>query len=155
MSGLERVVRPVVFPDIRPQVARQLPPEEDPTKGICEIKGQGSFVTQWSINTSWSITYGKQKEIKRQVDTARVYQKTDDGKVKKENFVDIQVANKIWMRGPKAPTSMMKPGSERENLPGKTAYETWPEYFKRVKAKDNIEIKKQDEILRNEETSSE
>ena len=39
-------------------------------------------------------------ETERRVDEVRVYQKDDDGTVNKDNFVDIEVANKIKMRAP-------------------------------------------------------
>ena len=39
MAGLEVVVRPIVFPDIRPRFRPALPAEDDPTKGFAVISG--------------------------------------------------------------------------------------------------------------------
>ena len=54
MAGFEVVVRPVVFPDIRPAPARSLPPADDPTKGFCEITGAGNFPVQLSFSSQVS-----------------------------------------------------------------------------------------------------
>jgi hypothetical protein len=43
MAGFETVVRPAVFPDIRPAPARSLPPADDPEKGMCVITGRWQF----------------------------------------------------------------------------------------------------------------
>jgi hypothetical protein len=96
--GFETVVRPVVFPDIRPAPAQPQPPATtDPKSGIATIHGaNGKFLDlaySWSINSSQS----NPSETRRRVDVARVYQKGDDGNVNKDNFVDIEVANRVWM----------------------------------------------------------
>jgi hypothetical protein len=151
MAGMEIVVRPVVFPDIRPQPPRRLPPEEDPTKGICTIRGQGSFLVTFSIASNWSVTYGKTKEIKRRVDTTRIYQKDKDGTINKDNFVDVDVANKVWMKGGTAPKTATTE-TAGEPIPGtSTSYgtEKWTEYYKPVKEEDNIEIIERNKIKEN------
>jgi hypothetical protein len=111
--GFETVVRPVVFPDIRPPPAQPQPPATtDPKSGIATIHGSnGKFLDlaySWSINSSQS----NPNETQRRVDVARVYQQEDDsgassvargvaapraGNINRDNFVDIEVANKIWM----------------------------------------------------------
>jgi hypothetical protein len=149
MAGFEIVVRPVVFPDIRPQSPRTLPPEDDPEKGFCEIKGAGSFIISMTRTDSYSISYGKQKEIKRRADTARVYQQDPSGKVNKKNYVDIQVANKIWQQGATWPEEMNSP--ERTGRKGGRGSEKWVEYYKKVPEKENVEIKKKNEIIQNNE----
>jgi len=154
MAGMEVVVRPVVFPDIRPTPARLLPPQDDPKQGICEIKGTGSFVVSFSTNSSWSASYGTQKETKRRVDTARVYQQEDSGAVNKDNFVDIQVPNKIWKQGGQAPTSSVPVKSDAEKAQRERdarMYESWVEYYKKIEEKKNIEIKKRNEIITNKD----
>jgi hypothetical protein len=154
MAGMEVVVRPVVFPDIRPTPARLLPPQDDPKQGICEIKGTGSFVVSFSTSSSYSASYGTQKETKRRVDTARVYQEQDDGTINKENFVDIQVPNKIWKQGGRAPTSNVPVMSDAEKAQRERdarMYESWVEYYKKVEEKKNIEIKKRNEIIANKD----
>lgn len=95
--GFEIVVRPVVFPNIRPAPAQSVAPASDPTKGICTIHGSsGKHIDlpfSWSISTSTS----RPRETKRRVDTARIYQMDDQGNVNKDNFIDVDVANRIWM----------------------------------------------------------
>jgi hypothetical protein len=95
--GFEVVVRPVVFPNIRPAPAQPQAPASDPTQGLATINGSsGQFLDlqySWSFNTSQS----NPNESKRRVDTARVYQMDDNGEVNQDNFVDIDVANRIWM----------------------------------------------------------
>src|SRR4051794_2922653 len=100
MAGFEVIVRPVVFPDIRPAPAQSLPPADDPDKGFATIRGNGAKEISLSNSYSASTSTSQRKEIKRQVDEARIYQKNDDGTVNKANFVDIEVANKLWMAGP-------------------------------------------------------
>jgi hypothetical protein len=100
MAGLEVVVRPVVFTNIRPQAPRVLAPEDDPTQGFCEISGGGGqsidLPYSWSFNMSRSM---QQVEQARASDKARVYQEEDDGKggkrINKENFVDLNVMKAV------------------------------------------------------------
>lgn len=97
MAGLEVVVRPVVFPNIRPSPAQSQAPANDPEKDIAVIKGSNGrhidLPFSWTISTSSS----RPKEVKRRYDVARVYQKDDDGAVNQANFVDIEVANRMWL----------------------------------------------------------
>jgi hypothetical protein len=154
MAGLEVVVRPVVFPDIRPAPPRSLPAADDPTKGFAVIRGNGARAISLSNSWSSSVTSGQAKEIKRRVDVARVYQKTDDGKVNKDNFVDIEVANRIWMEGPsgqspdtsKADDKFADVSTRITNRP-----ERLIENYQRVKEQDNIEVKKRDVIKQSDD----
>ena len=95
--GFENIVRPVVFPDIRPAPAQPQPPADTPDKGVFTIQGgPGKFLDlgySWSANVSES----NPSETRRRVDVARVYKKDDDGNVDQDTFVDIEVANKVWM----------------------------------------------------------
>src|SRR5262245_10652771 len=149
--GFEVVVRPVVFPNIRPTQARALPPADDPSKGICEIKGTGSFVVNSSHSASFSGSFGRTREIKRQVDVARVYQERDDGSINKENFVDIEVANKIWQRGARAPAQGMSQAERDQRARDAQMYEQWVQYFKRLEEKKNIEIRERNKMIKNED----
>lgn len=96
MAGFEVIVRPVVFPNIRPAPAQSRAPADDPQKDIAVIKGSNGrhidLPFSWTISTSSS----RPKEVKRRYDVARVYQKDDDGNVNQDNFVDIEVANRMW-----------------------------------------------------------
>lgn len=153
MAGFEIVVRPVVFPDIRPAPAQPVPPADDPNKGFATINGNGgkSFTLQWSYSSSASTS--QHTEIKRREDEGRVYQKDDKGKINKKNFVDIRSPNKIWSKGP--------PGLPTDNRPsfgfgqGPMAGEAPPRPFgpetdvynyMRMQEKDNVEIRRRNII---------
>ena len=149
--GLEVVVRPVVFPNIRPTSARSLPPVDDPTQGFAEIRGNGAKHIDLSNSYSGSTSTGKQKETKRQVDVARVYQQKDDGTINRENFVDIQVANKIWKKGGYGPAvQQMSAEEKQQRARDARAYDAWVEYYKRVEERKNIEIRERNKIIEND-----
>ena len=97
MGNFETIVRPVIFPNIRPAQARSVAPESDPEKGLAHINGQGGQIVSLPYNFTQNISRQKQKERKRRVDVVRVYQKEADGTVNKENFIDVEVTNKLWM----------------------------------------------------------
>jgi hypothetical protein len=107
MAGFEVVVRPVVFPNIRPAPSRSLPPEDDPTKGFCTIKGSSGKVID--LPFSWNVSTSKTRpvETERRVDEVIVYQQEDDGTVNKKNFVKLRAANKITMKEPGDPIPNM------------------------------------------------
>jgi hypothetical protein len=115
MAGFEVVVRPVVFPNIRPAPSRSLPPEDDPTKGFCVIKGSSGKVID--LPMSWSVSTSKTRpqEVERTVDEVRVYQKRDDGTVNKKNFVDVNIIKKIKIADPIG--VKYKPATAEELLP--------------------------------------
>jgi hypothetical protein len=152
MAGLEVVVRPVVFPDIRPRAKQSLPPQDDPEKGMAVIKGNPGKVValpeSWSINSSFS----KPTEKERRVDEARTYQQNEDGTVNKENFVDIDVANRITMEegrgggqaGPGESGGSGGPGEQGGG--GDTVDKTY--FYQRVKEGDNIKIIRRNIIQR-------
>jgi hypothetical protein len=106
MAGFEVIVRPVVFPNIRPAPPRSLPPEDDPTKGIAVLGGSGGGVVSLSYSYSMSMDRSKQhlQEEERTVDVARVYQKETDenGKetVNQENYLDVEGPFKVLLRDP-------------------------------------------------------
>jgi hypothetical protein len=129
MAGFEVVVRPVVFPNIRPAPAQSRAPADDPTKGVCTIHGSSGKHIDLPFSWSISSSVSRPKEEKRRVDVARVYQKDDDGNVNEDNFVDVEVANRIWMND----------GAMQ------TRYSYAP-----VEEDDNIEIKERNKIKRNE-----
>ena len=156
MAGLEVVVRPVVFPNIRPAPARSLPPADDPEKGFAVIRGNGAKQIDLTNSYSSSASTSIQTETKRRVDVARVFQKKDDGTVNKDNFVDMEVANKIWMKGPAAPG--YDPEKDPKNA-GTVALkdltnEQLVQYYARVKKQDNIEIKKRNIMKPNDNRGS-
>lgn len=150
MTGFETIVRPVVFPDIRPPPAQTLPPAADPEKGFCTINGnpakEVNLTTSWSSSTSTS----HQVETQRRVDTARVYQMDDDGTINRDNFVDVESANRIKTRGGKKPAVDGSGGGGMIPGPGPYGYShiDWSDY-KRVDPEENIEIKQTDQIKNN------
>jgi hypothetical protein len=150
--ALEVVVRPVVLPNIRPAPARSLPPADDPTKGFAEINGNGAHQLQFSYSWSASGSLQKLKETKRRVDKARVYQKDKDGTVNKDNFIDLEIANKIWMRGGRHPTADTSGAGGGTPGVGNTLTQAQlVQYFQRLKEADNIEILDRDKIKESEQ----
>jgi len=157
-KGLEGVVRPVIFPDIRPRPRPALPPQDDPTKGFAVIQGNPAGSTSNSYSFSVNASYTRPKETERRVDVVRVSQKGGGGgdgdgggesfalrasnrsvgvsaragDSGDDNFVDIQVANKITMEEPGAGG---KPSSR-------------PFFYQRVQEQDNIEILRRDVIVK-------
>jgi hypothetical protein len=148
--SFEIVVRPVVLPNIRPAPAQSLPPQDDPDKGFAIINGNGAKQINLTNSYSSSASSAQRTETKRRVDVARVYQKKDDGKVNKDNFVDIEVANKIWMKGGSEP-SVPPSGDSFHSLAMRPTVGV--EHYQRVKEEDNVEIKKRDQMRTNESDS--
>jgi len=166
--GFEVVVRPAVLPNIRPAPAQSLPPLDDPDKGFAVIRGNGAKQIDLSSSWSSSTSMNKRKETERRVDEARVYQQNDDGTVNKDNFVDIEVANRIKMKGsPKdfvgfngddrVPTYPGRGFTGDDIVPrskGGKADEVTVEYYRPIQEKLNIEVKKKNVIKRSGEEFS-
>jgi hypothetical protein len=111
--GLETVVRPVVVPNIRPPAAQSAPGADAPDKGIAKINGSnGRFL---DLTYSWSATLSQSnpREQKRRVDTFRIYQKDN-----RDNYVDVEIANKLWMDEGKRTIKRykFKRGEEADNI---------------------------------------
>ena len=143
MAGFEVVVRPVVFPDIRPAPAQSLPPADDPDKGFAVIHGNGA--RQIDLSNSYSASTssgGGHTETQRRVDTQRVYQKDKNGKINKKNYVDVEVPNKIWSKGPPYP---IPPGARPDPLVPSMNIN----YYTRPTEGDNVEIIKRNMIKTN------
>lgn len=90
MSGLEVVVRPVVFPNIRPARPRVLAPTASDSGAGTTISGGGGRLIE--LTRSFTSSVQRQmphEEQQRTYDTDRVYQKEKDGNVNKTNFVDM------------------------------------------------------------------
>lgn len=165
MAGLEVVVRPVVFPNIRPQPPQKpIPPADDPEAGFCEIKGNGA--RQITLTHSFSVTSSKSAgtETERRVDRARVYQKDGGGSgaraagkearaggtVNKENFVDVEVATRI--RSNMGNFFAVDDGSgpararSESGTTSSVAPLTMVQYYSHPKESDNIAILERDVI---------
>jgi hypothetical protein len=149
MASFEVVVRPAVLPNIRPAPKQSLPPQDDPEKGFAVIRGNGA--KQVDLSNSWSVSAStsNRKEEKRRVDTARVYQKEEDGTINRDNFVDIEIPNKVWMKGPQSSrpsdTNTRNDSIGVRNDSIGVQNELWN--FQRVKEKDNVEIKDRDKMV--------
>lgn len=139
MAGLEIVVRPVIFPDIRPRPRPALPPEDDPTKGFAVIQGNPAGSTSSSLSVSINSSHARPVENERRVDEARVYQQDDDGTINKDNFVDVEVANRITMEEP-------VPVSDKFAYLGVIPTIERKHFYEPVEEKENIEIMKRDII---------
>lgn len=152
MAGFEVVVRPVVFPNIRPTPKRSLAPEANPEKGICEIIGSSGRIIDLPYNWSVSTSKGKAVETERRVDEVRVYQENDDGTVNRDNFVDIEVANRIKSKipGSGGQVDTSGPGSGTTGTGGTLAYEERVDFYKKVEEGANVEIWNNDVIKKNE-----
>jgi hypothetical protein len=145
MASFEVVVRPVVFPNIRPQgTPRSLPPEDDPEKGFCVIRGNPGKSFDLSYSYSFNATSGNETEIERDVDEVRVYQEEDDGTINHDNFVDIKVPKKIEKEG--AAKDDWTPNKRLEA----NRKMRWVERYRPVQQQDNVEILQRDENIKNE-----
>lgn len=150
MAKFETIVRPVVFPNIRPAPARSLPPEDDTGEGVV-IRGNAAKSFELSMSYSFSASSSRTEETQRRVDEVRVSQMDDDGNVNRSNFVDIQVANKLWKKGI-APLKVapldkaLSPTGSVELL----RYLQTLDYYLPVEEKKNLEFRKKNEILKRE-----
>ena len=156
MASFEVVVRPVVFPDIRPAPAQPVPPADDPEKGFATIHGNGGHQFTTSSSYSASASSSQRTEIQRREDEARVYQKEESGKINKKNFVDIRAPNKIWMKGPPS-FNVKTPEVAKNEVAGFDVggvIEKGVYYYKRIKGDDNIEIRKKDLITKKDTSVS-
>jgi hypothetical protein len=98
MAGFEVIVRPAVFPDIRPAPPRSVAPASDPTQGLAVFNGSGGGFIALSESYSASWSKSKPKEIEREYSEQRIYQVDEDGTINPSNFIDIEVATKFWMK---------------------------------------------------------
>jgi hypothetical protein len=108
MAGFEVVVRPVVFPNIRPAPPRVLAPEDDPTQGIAVISGSGGKLID--LPRSWSVSVSYQKphqEAVRQFDKERVFQKDEKGNINKQNYIDVERLKRVRLDADEGPIKML------------------------------------------------
>jgi hypothetical protein len=154
MAGFEIVVRPVVFPDIRPAPAQPVPPADDPEKGFATIHGNGGHQFTTSSSYSASASSSTHSETERREDEARVYQKKKDGTINKQNFVDIRAANRIKMKGPPVQSGQINPSFNFGQGPMTTddlsnyTIERGIWFYKPIKEADNIEIRRRNIITK-------
>jgi hypothetical protein len=155
MAGFEVVVRPAIFPDIRPAPAQPVPPADDPNKGFATIHGNGGHEFTTSSSYTANASSSTHSEIQRRSDEARVYQKKDNGKINRKNFVDIEAPNRIKMKGPPSQRNQDRPSfgfdqGEMEGPLDRHQDTIGPEigvyYYRKIEEKDNIEIRRRNII---------
>jgi hypothetical protein len=154
MAGFEIIVRPVVFPDIRPAPAQPVPPADDPDQGFATIHGNGGHQFTTSSSYSASASSNTHSEIERREDEARVYQKKDDGKINKNNFIDIRSANRIKVKGPPGQKGNKNPSFDFSQGPmtgddlSNYVLERGIWYYRPIQEKDNILIRRRNIITK-------
>jgi hypothetical protein len=160
MAGFEVVVRPVVFPNIRPAPAQPVPPADDPTQGFATISGNGAQILGVSYSYSSSASSNTHSETERREDEARVYQKTDDGKINKNNFVDVRAVNRIKEKGPPERKGNKDPSYNFAQGPkgGDDPYFNYTSnagirFYAPIEEKDNIEIRRRAIVTKRGEES--
>ena len=153
MANFEVVVRPVVFPNIRPAPARVLPRENDPEKGFAVIRGNPATHIDLPYSYSMNATSSRSVETEREVDTVRVYQEEDDGTINRDNFVDIEIPHKIKKKGASGPAATSKAEKETFGDQSISRPQRWVERFKRAEEKRNVEIQERDQIRKNDDES--
>ena len=93
--GFETVVRPVVFPNIRPAPARALRIEDAPDKGLAVITGGSNSVIDLPYSEQHSWSRSRSVEVKRKFDKARVYYTNPDGTFDKSQYWEFEVLRSI------------------------------------------------------------
>jgi hypothetical protein len=93
--GFETVVRPAVFPNIRPSPARLVPIADAPDKGLAVITGGSNRLVDlpYTENHSWSRN--RSVEVKRTYDKARVYYTRPDGTFDTSKYWEFEVLRSI------------------------------------------------------------
>jgi len=123
--SFETIVRPSVVPDIRPPATPKVVPFSDPGQGFAVINGNPAKQLNLTTTTSVSVSRSQGSEVERRYDTVRIYQVDQNGNVNKDNFVDIQVANR---------------------LKKKTAQGTETTYYRPADLSDNVESLRTNDI---------
>lgn len=110
MAGFEVIVRPAVFPNIRPAPTRSLPPADDPEQGQAVLSGGSGQVIALTHSFSASGSRPGGTETQRTYDVVRVKGKSggsgafaalaaslaatgDDGA-----YVDVEVLKQVRMK---------------------------------------------------------
>jgi hypothetical protein len=148
MAKFETIVRPVVFPNIRPPARVRAAELEGEDEAPHVIRGQSGGVTDlprsWSVNTSRS----KRREIKRRVDEVRVFKMDENGNVAEDVWIDMHLTNKIWYREPGRSGGINE--SSGAGTPGGGSGEFDSQVFlQRQQEKKNVRIRKTDIIIKN------
>jgi hypothetical protein len=115
VAGLVPVVRPLVVPNIRPQVSTtdfpQADQQADPGVGRTILTGNDGEVLDLSYNFSRSMQKQRNREEKRKYDIARIYRvipaaasaaaapgTTAAPTIDKSTYVDVEIPHRIQLR---------------------------------------------------------
>ena len=94
--GFETIVRPAVFPNIRPQPTRSLPVADAPDQGLAVISGGGGgSVISLPHSESHSWSRSRQVEVKRHFTKARIYYSRPDGSLDYSKYWEFEVLTAI------------------------------------------------------------
>jgi hypothetical protein len=93
--GFETVVRPAVFPNIRPQPARLVPILDAPDKGLAVITGGNNSLIDLPISESQSWSSSRMVEVVRVYDKARIYYTRPDGTLDTSQYWEFEVLRAI------------------------------------------------------------
>lgn len=120
MPGIEVVVRPSVFPDIRPQ-AKETAASADPNAGRTVLTGMDGLVLDLNLTLNQSMTKQIAREEKRIFDIARIYKTTPSEtggppNIDKGTYIDVEMPHAIRLKktdkGPNIDRYYRKPKAE-------------------------------------------
>lgn len=122
MAGIEVIVRPSVFPDIRPE-AKETGAPADPAANRTIWTGQDGQVLDLNLSQTISMTRQVAREEKRVFDIARIYRTVQDPnnpnaqpQVDKNTYVDVEIPHAIRLKqsrnGPNIDRYYRKPKAE-------------------------------------------
>lgn len=104
MAGIEVIVRPAVFPDIRP-TAKETKANADPDAGRTIWTGSDGLVLDLNLTLTQSMSKSVNTEVKRIYDIARIYKTTPDPdnpqaapSIDRNTYVDVEMPHAIRMQ---------------------------------------------------------
>ena len=92
--GFETIVRPAVFPNIRPAPARLSLPGDAPDKGVATLGGSGGGVIDLPWSESFSMSRGHH-ETKRTFEKVRMPYTNPDGTLDWSHYIEFEIATKF------------------------------------------------------------
>lgn len=95
MAGFEVIVRPVVFPNIRPAPARSILPEDDPEQGVAVLGGSGGKLVDLTSSESGNISRSHLVESKRRFDKVKIPYTRPDGTFDYSRYTVVEVLRKV------------------------------------------------------------
>jgi hypothetical protein len=116
--GFEVVVRPAVFPNIRPAPPQVLLPADAPDKGFAVINGSGGGLIDLPFSRSSSWSKSRMVEVRRHFDKARMYYTRPDGTLDKSKYWEFEVLTYVEYleNGTKAIGQEFAPIQEADNI---------------------------------------